>query len=108
MKPLQLSTYLLALYGFILLGEAYYSSSIIHLAFALFTLLLAYFVGRENRTAVKVALIYAGITLFVSILALMYGRLGMVVDGTISFLVIHDILKYIEMIYQREKGEEEQ
>ncbi|WP_297508698.1 hypothetical protein [Thermococcus sp.] len=103
MRPLQLSTYLLVLYGFLLLGEAYYSSSTVYLAFALFTLLLAYFVGRKNRTAVKVALIYAGITLFVSILSLMYGKLGMALDAVISFFIVHDILSYIEMVYKEEK-----
>ncbi|WP_297501056.1 hypothetical protein [Thermococcus sp.] len=103
MKPLQLSTYLLTLYGFLLLGQAYYSSSQVYLAFAIFTLILAYFVGRENRTAVKVALIYAGITLFVSILSLMYGKLGMAVDAVIGFFIIHDILSYIEMVYKEEK-----
>ena len=108
MKRLQLATYLLAIDGFLLLYYAYSWASLVYLSFALFTLVLAYGVGRENRTAIKVALIYAGAEFFFGLLFLIAGSLYSAVDAAISFFIMHDILGYIQEVYREEKGEEEE
>ena len=106
MKPLRLATYLLSLNGILLLYYAYAWSSIVYLAFALFSLLLAYGVGAENRTAVKVALIYALVEFFFALLFLIAGNIYSAVDAAISFFILHDILGYIQAVYREEKAGE--
>ena len=108
MKRLQLATYLLAIDGILLLYYAYAWSSTVYLSFALLTLILAYGVGRENRAAIKVALIYAGAEFFFGLLFLIAGSIYSAVDAAISFFIIHDILGYIQDVYREEKGEEEE
>nr|WP_297464656.1 hypothetical protein [Thermococcus sp.] len=106
MKRLQLATYLLAIYGFLLLYYAYSWGSLVYLAFALLNLSLAYGVGRENRTAIKVALIYSALEFFFGLLFLIAGNLYSAVDAAISFFIMHDILGYIQEVYRKEKDEE--
>ncbi|ASJ07500.1 hypothetical protein [Thermococcus pacificus] len=106
MKRLGLATLLLSINGLLLLYYAYAWSSLVYLAFALFSLLLAYGVGRENRTAVKVALIYAGMAFFFGLLFLIAGNLYSAVDAAISFFIMHDILGYIQEVYREETARE--
>ncbi|AEK73981.1 hypothetical protein GQS_10440 [Thermococcus sp. 4557] len=106
MKRLGLATLLLSINGVLLLYYAYAWGSLVYLAFALFSLLLAYGVGQENRTAIKVALIYAGIEFFFGLLFLIAGNLLSAIDAAISFFILHDILSYIKEV-AREEGEEE-
>jgi len=108
LKPLRLATYLLTINGVLLLGYAYYWSSPVYLAFALFSLLLAYGTGVENRTAVKVALIYALVEFFFALLFLIAGNVYSAVDAAISFFILHDILGYIGAVYREEKAAEEE
>ncbi|WP_297064945.1 hypothetical protein [Thermococcus sp.] len=107
LKPPKLATYLLTINGILLLGYAYYWSSIVYLSFGLLNLLLAYGVGVENRTAIKVALIYIAINLFIAIFYLISGNIYSAIDAAISFFIMHDILSYIEMVYRQEKEAEE-
>ncbi|WP_297420296.1 hypothetical protein [Thermococcus sp.] len=107
MKRLQLATYLLAIDGVLLLYYSYSWSSMVYLAFALFTLVLAYGVGRENRTAIKVALVYTGLEFFFGLLFLIAGNIYSAVDAAISFFIMHDILGYIQDVYREEKEREE-
>ncbi|WP_297437134.1 hypothetical protein [Thermococcus sp.] len=104
MKRLSLATLLLFINGVMLLYYAYAWNSIIYLLFAFLSLILAYGVRRENRTAIKVALIYVGINFFLALLFLIAGNLFSAVDATISFFVIHDILGYIQAVYQEEEN----
>ncbi len=106
MKRLGLATLLLSINGVLLLYYAYAWGSLVYLAFALFSLLLAYGVGQENRTAIKVALIYAGIEFFFGLLFLIAGNLYSAVDAAISFLILHNILGYIQAVYREEKKAE--
>jgi len=106
MKRLQLATYLLAIDGFLLLYYAYSWASLVYLSFALFSLILAYGVGRENRTAIKVALVYAGAEFFFGLLFLIAGNIYSAVDAAISFFILHDILGYIHDVYEEEKARE--
>ncbi|WP_457741914.1 hypothetical protein [Thermococcus sp.] len=106
-KPLQLATYLLTINGILLLGYAYYWNSVIYLFFGLLNLVLAYGVGKENRTAIKVALIYIAIEFFFALLYLISGDLYSAVDATISFFIMHDILSYIQWVYREEREQEQ-
>ncbi|WP_297468300.1 hypothetical protein [Thermococcus sp.] len=107
LKPPKLATYLLTINGILILGYAYYWSSVVYLFFGLLNLILAYGVGVENRTAIKVALIYIAINLFIAIFYLISGNIYSAVDAAISFFIMHDILSYIEMVYKQEKEAEE-
>ena len=107
MEPPKLATYLLAIYGFLLLYHAYTWGSPVYLAFALLSLSLAYGIGRENRTAIKVALIYSALEFFFGLLFLIAGNLYSAVDAAISFFIMHDILGYIQEVYREEKEAEE-
>ena len=104
LRPLQLATYLLALNGILLLYYAYAWSSLVYLIFAIFSLLLAYGVGQENKGAIKVALIYAGLEFFFGLLFLIAGNIYSAVDAAISFFILHDILGYIQAVYRTEEG----
>lgn len=96
MKRLRISPpFLLSLSGFMFLYYAYYLSSPVYLTFAIFNMGLAYGVGMENKTAIKVALIYAAITFFFTLLFLMAGNLFALVEVVVSFLILHDIMGYI-------------
>jgi predicted membrane protein len=105
MKRLSLATLLLFINGVMLLYYAYAWNSIVYLLFAFLSLILAYGVRRENRTAIKVALIYVGINFFLALLFLIAGNLFSAVDAAISFFVIHDILGYIQEVYREEESE---
>ncbi|AFL95862.1 hypothetical protein CL1_1665 [Thermococcus cleftensis] len=111
MKRLTLATLLLSINGVLLLYYAYAWGSFVYLSFALLSLSLAYGVGRENRTAIKVALIYAGISFFFALLFLIAGNLLSAVDTAINFFILHDILGYVQEVYREEsesrKEEEE-
>ncbi len=107
LKPPKLATYLLAIDGVLLLYYTYAWSSTVYLSFAILTLLLAYGVGRENRTAIKVTLIYAGAEFFFGLLFLIAGNVYSAVDAAISFFILHDILGYIQDVYREEKGKED-
>ncbi|HDZ35715.1 MAG TPA: hypothetical protein ENH81_02220 [Thermococcus sp.] len=109
MKRLALATLLLSINGVMLLYYAYSWSSGIYLAFALMSLLLAYGVGRENRTAIKVALIYVAVEFFFALLFLIAGNVWSAVDAAVSFFVLHDILGYIQEVAgeEQEKVEKE-
>jgi membrane-bound ClpP family serine protease len=104
MKRLGLATLLLSINGFLLLYYAYTWGSLIYLAFALFSLVLAYGVGQENSTAIKIALIYAGIEFFFALLFLIAGNVYSAVDAVISFFILHDILGYIQEVCREEKA----
>jgi predicted membrane protein len=106
MRRLGLATSLLSINGILLLYYAYTWSSMVYLAFALFSLLLAYGVGQENKTAIKVAIIYAGIEFFFALLFLIAGNLYSAIDAAISFFILHDILGYIQQVYREEHPEE--
>ena len=106
MKRLALATLLLSINGVLLLYYAYAWGSLVYLAFALLSLLLAYGVGRENRRAIKVALIYAGIEFFFALLFLIAGNVYSAVDAAITFLILHDIIGYIQDVYREENGAE--
>ena len=110
MKRLSLATLLLFINGVMLLYYAYAWNSLIYLFFAFLSLILAYGVRRENRTAIKVALVYIGINFFLALLFLIAGNLFSAVDATISFFIIHDIFSYIQAVYKEEKsdGQEEE
>ncbi len=107
MKKLGLATLLLSINGLLLLYYAYAWGSLVYLAFALFSLLLAYGVGNENKGSIKVALIYAGVEFFFALLFLIAGNVYSVVDAAISFFILHDILGYIQEVYREEKEAEE-
>jgi len=107
LKPPRLATYMLTINGVLLLGYAYYWGSLVYLFFGLLNLILAYGVGRENRTAIKVALVYISINFFIALFYLISGNLYSAVDVAISFFTMHDILSYIQMIYKEETTEEE-
>ncbi|AAL81960.1 hypothetical protein PFDSM3638_09235 [Pyrococcus furiosus DSM 3638] len=92
MKPLKLATYLLILNSFLLLLYSYS----IYYAFAIFSFVLAIGVMKRIRLAIKLALIYAGIELFFSLLFLMAGNIASAVDATISLLILHDIISYVQ------------
>ncbi|NJE85771.1 hypothetical protein E3E23_08045 [Thermococcus sp. CX2] len=102
MKRLTLATYLLFLNGFLLLYYAYSFGSVVYLAFGLLSMGLAYGLVRKNRTAIKIALIYAAIEFFFALLFLIAGNLLSAVDATISFLILHDILGYIQEVTREE------
>ncbi|WP_148881950.1 hypothetical protein [Thermococcus aciditolerans] len=106
MKRLALATLLLSINGVLLLYYAYSWGSLVYLAFALLSLVLAYGVGAENRTAVKVALIYSAIEFFFALLFLIAGNLFSAIDAAISFFILHDILGYIKEVTLEEDGEE--
>ncbi|WP_456422793.1 hypothetical protein [Thermococcus sp.] len=108
LKPPRLATYMLTINGVLLLGYAYYWGSLVYLFFGLLNLILAYGVGRENRTAIKVALVYIAINFFIALFYLISGNLYSAVDVAISFLIMHDILSYIQVVYQEETAEEEE
>jgi len=105
LKPPRPAT-LLTING-VLLGYAYYWSSPVYLFFGLLNLILAYGVGRENRTAIKIALVYIATNFFMALFYLISGKVYSAVDVAISFLIMHDILSYIQMIYKEETAEEE-
>ncbi|ANF21870.1 hypothetical protein [Thermococcus piezophilus] len=102
MKRLTLATYLLFLNGFLLLYYAYSFGSIVYLAFGLLSMGLAYGLVKENRTTIKIALIYSAIEFFFALLFLIAGNLLSAVDATISFLTLHDILGYIQEVTREE------
>ncbi|ASA77824.1 MULTISPECIES: hypothetical protein [Thermococcus] len=106
MKRLRVASSLLFLSGFLLLYYAYYLASPIYLTFAIFNMGLGYGVGIENKTAIKVALVYAGVTFFFSLLFLIAGNPMALVEVAISFFIIHDILSYIKVVVQEEEAEE--
>ncbi|NJE61421.1 hypothetical protein [Thermococcus sp. 21S7] len=107
MKRLRVASSLLFLSGFLLLYYAYYLASPVYLTFAIFNMGLGYGVGIENKTAIKVALIYAGVTFFFSLLFLIAGNPLALVEVAMSFFIIHDILSYIKVVVQEEEAEEE-
>ncbi|WP_157726713.1 hypothetical protein [Thermococcus sp. P6] len=47
-----------------------------------------------NRTAVRVALVYSGVTFFFALLFLMAGEVSLLFEVLINLLIIHDILSY--------------
>ena len=104
MKRLSLATLLLFINGVMLLYYAYAWDSLIYLFFAFLSLILAYGVRRENRTAIKVALVYIGINFFLALLFLIAGNLFSAVDAAISFFIIHDILSYVQEVYREEES----
>ncbi|MCD6372143.1 MAG: hypothetical protein J7L37_01125 [Thermococcus sp.] len=106
MKRLALATLLLSLNGIMLLYYAYALSSPVYLTFALLSLLLAYGVGRESRTAIKVALIYAAVEFFFALLFLMTGNVFSAVDAAVSFFIMHDIMGYIKEVAGEEETED--
>ncbi|NJE76976.1 hypothetical protein [Thermococcus sp. ES12] len=106
MKRLRVASSLLFLSGFLLLYYAYYLASPIYLTFAIFNMGLGYGVGIENKTAIKVALIYAGVTFFFALLFLIAGNPMALIEVAISFFIIHDILSYIKAVVKEEEGEE--
>ncbi|WP_297093473.1 hypothetical protein [Thermococcus sp.] len=106
MRRLRVASSLLFLSGFLLLYYAYLLSSPIYLTFAIFNMGLAYGVGIENKTAIKVALIYAAVTFFFSLLFLISGNLMAFVEVAISFFIIHDILGYIKAVVREEEERE--
>lgn len=77
-------------------------------SFVLIDLALAYGLYVENRTAVKLALIYLGIDLFLAIAYLMAGVILKGVVAFLDFLAIHDIVGYIERVVEEESREETQ
>jgi hypothetical protein len=77
-------------------------------SFVLFDLVLAYGLYVENRTAVKLTLIYLGIDLFLAIAYLIAGVLLKGVVAFLDFLAIHDIVGYIERVVEKESREEGQ
>jgi hypothetical protein len=103
LKPPRLATYLLALNGLLLLGYAYRWSSVTYLFFGLLNLALAYGVGRENRGVIKVALVYAALEFLFALFYLISGNLYSAVDVLMSFIIMHDILSYIKLVYKEEK-----
>ncbi|NJE05445.1 hypothetical protein E3E36_04665 [Thermococcus sp. M36] len=106
MKPLRLATFLLSINGLMLLYYAYSWSSAVYLTFALLSLVLAYGVRRENRTAIKAALIYSGASFFLALLFLIAGNLYSAVDTAVNFFILHDILDYIKEAAGPEEGTE--
>lgn len=107
MKRLRVASSLLFLSGVLLIYYAYYLKSPLYLVFAVFNMGLAYGVAAENKTAIKVALVYAGVTFFFSLLFLIAGNLMAFVEVLISFFIIHDILGYVKEVVREEEMEKE-
>ncbi len=105
LKPPRLATYMLTVNGILILGYAYYWGSLVYLFFGLLNLVLAYGVGRENRRAIKVALVYIAINFFIALFYLISGNIYSAVDAAISFFIMHDLLSYIELVYREEQEE---
>ncbi|MBP1910959.1 hypothetical protein [Thermococcus stetteri] len=105
LKPLMVSTLLLTIYGLMFMAYYYRTGSEVYLAFSLFALALAYGTGKENRTAVKIALVFAGLEFLMALFYLMSGALLYAVDAAMSFFIIHDIMSYIGKVYREEKEE---
>ncbi|ASJ01715.1 hypothetical protein A3K92_05030 [Thermococcus gorgonarius] len=89
----------------ILNGISVFSSPFIYGPFVVLDLILAYGVYVENRNAVKVALIYLGLDLFLAIFYLIAGVILKGVVAFLDFLAIHDMVSYIEAV-AREDAEE--
>ena len=104
MRRLRVASSLLFLSGFLLLYYAYYLSSPVYLIFALFNMGLAYGVALEKKTAIKVALVYAGVTFFFSLLFLIAGNPMALIEVAISFFIIHDILSYVKAVVKEEEA----
>jgi hypothetical protein len=105
LKPLQLSTILLALYGLLFLGEFYMTASKVYLAFGILALFLAYGTGKANKIAILLALIFSGLEFLMAIFYLMAGAILYVIDAGMSFFIIHDIVGYIGSTSKEEGGE---
>lgn len=103
LKSLMISTLLLTIYGLMFMAYYYRTGSEVYLAFSLFALALAYGTGRKIKSAVKVALIFAGLEFLMALFYLMSGALLYAVDAAMSFFIIHDIMSYIGEAYREEK-----
>jgi len=71
----------------------------VYLTFGLLDFLLAWGVYIKNRTAVKVALVYLAVDLFLAIFYLISGVLLKAPIAVLDFLAIHDMVSYIEELY---------
>ncbi|WP_297486763.1 hypothetical protein [Thermococcus sp.] len=77
----------------------------VYLPFVALDLILALGVWKENRPAIKVALVYLGIDLFLAIFYLMAGVYLQGITAILDFLGVHNLIGYI-MEQVREEGEE--
>jgi len=77
----------------------------VYLPFVALDLILALGVWRENRPAIKVALVYLGIDLFLAIFYLMAGVYLQGVTAILDFLAVHNLIGYImEQARMEEEG----
>ncbi|NJF24724.1 hypothetical protein [Thermococcus sp. Bubb.Bath] len=81
-------------------------SPAIYGTFALFDVVLALMVYRENRTAVKVALVYLALDFFMATFYLIAGALLKGVIAFLDFLALHDMVSYVGRV-MKEEGEVE-
>ena len=104
-KPLFLSVFILILYGLIFLGQYYMNGSFIYLIFGLFVLVLAYGVVMKSKVAITVALLFSAFEFLMALFYLMSGAVLYAVDAVMSFLLLHDLIGYIEESQKQEKEE---
>ncbi|ASJ03125.1 hypothetical protein A3L09_07595 [Thermococcus profundus] len=102
---LKVTAAVLAIQGLLALYTAQ-SYPRVYLPFAALDFLLAYLVYTKSNTAVKVALIYLGIDLFLAIFYLIAGVLLKGVVAFLDFLAIHDMVSYIELTFGEEEASE--
>ncbi len=87
-------------------GMNFRTSPGIYGTFALFDVILALMVYRENRTAVKVALVYLTLDFFMATFYLIAGALLKGIIAFLDFLALHDMVSYVGRVMKEEKGEE--
>ncbi len=107
MQKLRLSMYLLFLQGIFLLYFAYKSGYYtVYVIFAILNFTLVFGLGRKNKTAVKTALVYKGIDLFLSMLYLIAGDIFSGISAAIDLVIVHDIIGYIQEVTSVDENEE--
>ena len=87
-------------------GMNFRASPEIYGTFALFDVILAIMVYRENRTAVKVTLVYLALDFFMATFYLIAGALLKGVIAFLDFLALHDMMRYIGRVMKDEEGGE--
>jgi hypothetical protein len=85
-------------------GVNFRASPWVYGTFALFDVLLALMVYRENRTAVKVALVYLALDFFIATFYLIAGALLKGIIAFLDFLALHDMVSYVGRV-MKEEGE---
>jgi hypothetical protein len=89
----------------VLNGMNFRLGPLIYGTFAAFDVLLAILVYRENRTAVKVALVYLALDFFIATFYLIAGALLKGVVALLDFLALHDTVSYIGQVVGEESEE---